>query len=315
MFFVHLKRVIRTGLVSFWRNGFVSLASILVMVIALFVAGSVVFNNALLQESLDELKDKVDVNVYFVTTATEQAILDIKKTIEALPEVATVEYVSREEALARFKERHANDDLTIQALEELDGNPLGAVLNIKAKDPSQYESVADYLKQEGSVNQNNGSIIDRVNYYQNKTAIDRLTMIITSTERSNFFRMAVLLIVALVVSFNTIRLAIYTSREEISVMRLVGASNGYIRWPFIIVGMLYGVVAGIITLAIFYPVTYYFGPLFYPLPLFLNGAVEEGYLFRYFVENFAEITLIIFMSGVVLGAASSFLAVRRYLSV
>ncbi len=315
MFFVHFKRVIRTGLVSFWRNGFVSLASILVMVIALFVAGSVVFNNALLQESLNELKDKVDVNVYFVTTATEQAILDMKKTIEALPEVVMVEYVSREEALARFKERHVNDDLTIQALEELDGNPLGAALNIKAKDPSQYESVANYLKQEGSVNQNNISIIDRVNYYQNKTAIDRLTMIITSTERSNFFRMGVLLIVALVVSFNTIRLAIYTSREEISVMRLVGASNGYIRWPFIIVGMLYGVVAGLITLAIFYPVTYYFGPLFYPLPLFLNGAVEEGYLFRYFVENFAEITLIIFVSGIVLGAVSSFLAVRRYLSV
>ncbi len=285
------------------------------MVIALFVAGSVVFNNALLQESLNELKDKVDVNVYFVTTATEQAILDMKKTIEALPEVVMVEYVSREEALARFKERHVNDDLTIQALEELDGNPLGAALNIKAKDPSQYESVANYLKQEGSVNQNNISIIDRVNYYQNKTAIDRLTMIITSTERSNFFRMGVLLIVALVVSFNTIRLAIYTSREEISVMRLVGASNGYIRWPFIIVGMLYGVVAGLITLAIFYPVTYYFGPLFYPLPLFLNGAVEEGYLFRYFVENFAEITLIIFVSGIVLGAVSSFLAVRRYLSV
>lgn len=315
MFFVHFKRIIRTGLVSFWRNGFVSLASILVMVIALFVAGSVVFNNALLQESLDELKDKVDVNVYFVTTATEQEILEIKKTIEALPEVATVEYVSREEALSRFKERHANDDLTIQALEELDGNPLGAVLNIKAKDPSQYESVADYLKQGGGTNQNSGSLIDRVNYYQNKTAIDRLTMIITSTERSNFFRMAVLLIVALVVSFNTIRLAIYTSREEISVMRLVGASNGYIRWPFIIVGMLYGVVAGIVTLAIFYPVTYYFGPLFYPLPLFLNGAVEDGYLFRYFVENFVEITLIIFVSGIILGAVSSFLAVRRYLSV
>lgn len=315
MFFVHFKRIIRTGLVSFWRNGFVSLASILVMVIALFVAGSVVFNNALLQESLDELKDKVDVNVYFVTTATEQEILEIKKTIEALPEVATVEYVSREEALSRFKERHANDDLTIQALEELDGNPLGAVLNIKAKDPSQYESVADYLKQGGGTNQNSGSLIDRVNYYQNKTAIDRLTMIITSTERSNFFRMAVLLIVALVVSFNTIRLAIYTSREEISVMRLVGASNGYIRWPFIIVGMMYGVVAGIVTLAIFYPVTYYFGPLFYPLPLFLNGAVEDGYLFRYFVENFVEITLIIFVSGIILGAVSSFLAVRRYLSV
>ena len=315
MFLVHLKRVFRTGLISFWRNGFVSLASILVMIVALFVAGAVVFNNALLQASLDELRDKVDINAYFVTTASEEDILALKKTVEALPEVHSVEYVSSEDALARFGERHANDDLIIQALEELDENPLGAVLNIKAKDPSQYESVANFLKKEETLESGSPSIIYRVNYFQNKAAIDRLTEIISSTERSNIVRTLVLIIISLIVSFNTIRLAIYTSREEISVMRLVGASNAYIRGPFIVVGVLYGLIAGIVTISIFYPVTYYFGPLFYPLPLFLNGTVEQVTLFRYFVENFAEITGIIFGSGIVLGAVSSWLAVRRYLSL
>lgn len=312
MFFVHIKRIIRTGLISFWRNGFVSLSSILVMIVALFVAGSVVFSNALLQGSLDNLKNKVDVNVYFATTAAEEDILDLKETIETLPEVASAEYVSREEALRQFRERHANDDLTIQALEELEDNPLGAVLNIRAKDPSQYENVAAFLDDEAA---RASSIIYRINYAQNKEAIDRLSEIIDSTERSSVARTLVLIIVAVVVSFNTIRLAIYTSREEISVMRLVGASNSYIRFPFVVVGIIYGIVAGLITIIIFYPVTYYFDPLFYPFPMFLNEAIEQTSLFRYFVENFAEIAVIIFGSGIVVGAVSSWLAVRRYLSV
>lgn len=315
MIWINIKRVVRAGFSSFWRNGFVSLAAILVMTVTLFVIGSVVFNNALLRSSLDELKDKVDINVYFVTSATEEEVLSLQKTLEAFPEVSAVEYVSREDALARFRDRHKDDDLTIQALEELDDNPLGAVLNVKAKEPSQYEGVANFLKQENFLSKDGSSIIDKVNYAQNKVAIDRLSNIITSSERSSLVRTFILVIISLLVSFNTIRLAIYTSREEITVMRLVGASNRYIRGPFIIAGILYGCTASLVTIAVFYPLTYYFGPLFYPLPLFLSEAVERVSLFQYFVGNFGQILLIIFGSGIGLGALSSYLAVRRYLSI
>jgi cell division transport system permease protein len=314
MIWVSFKRIIRAGVASFWRNGFVSLASILVMVVTLFVVGSVVFNNDLLQSSLDELRDKVDINVYFLTTATEPDILALQKTLESFPEVKRVEYVSRADALKNFRERHKNDAPTIQGLDELDDNPLGAVLNIKAKEPSQYENVASYLKQETTLGKDGTAIIDRVNYAQNKTAIDRLTTIIISTERSSAARTLVLILISLLVSFNTIRLAIYTSREEITVMRLVGASNRYIRGPFIVAGILYGIVASFVTIAIFYPLTYYFGPLFYPLPLFLGEAFGQITLFQYFIANFGEISLIIFGAGISLGAVSSWLAVRRYLS-
>jgi len=116
------------------------------------------------------------------------------------------------------------------------------------------------------------------------------------------------------VTFNTIRLVIHVSREEISVMRLVGASNMYIRGPFVIAGLMCGLVAAILSIIIFYPVTYLFGPLFYPLPVFLSSSVVgDQELFRYYIENFGQISLIILAGGAFLGIVSSYLAVRRYL--
>src|SRR4051812_30192120 len=139
MFWTKLKRIIRAGFFSFWRNGFVSLSSILVMMVTLFVIGMTMFSGVILRSTLDQIKDKVDINVYFVTGAAENDILAMKQKLEQLPEVKSpVGYVSREAALADFKKRHENDEFTLQALDELGENPLGAALNIKAKDPSQY---------------------------------------------------------------------------------------------------------------------------------------------------------------------------------
>src|SRR3989338_10954835 len=116
MFWTNIKRVIKAGFVSFWRNGFVSVASVLVMTVTLFVIGSVIFLLATLDSSLNDLKSRVDVNVYLTTTAAEDDILSLKRVLEGLPEVGAVEYVSRAEALANFKERHENDQSTLDAL-------------------------------------------------------------------------------------------------------------------------------------------------------------------------------------------------------
>ena len=314
MVWVNIKRILKSGLVNFWRNGFISLAAVLVMTITLFVIGSLVFNNALLQSSLTDLKQKVDINVYFVNTADEARILSLKKTIESFPEVFSVVYISREEALSQFKHKHENDQLILQALDELQDNPLGAVLNIKTKEPSQYAGVADYLKQNPVLTKDGSPIIDKINYYENKAAIDKLTEIIASSERSNFARTLVLILASLFVTFNTIRLAIYVTREEISVMKLVGASNMYVRGPFIVAGAIYGLISAVLSMIIFYPLTYWFGPLFYPLPLFLTQtSVSDLHLFQYYIANFGQITLVVVGTGILLGALSSYLAVRRYL--
>ncbi|NCN08203.1 hypothetical protein GW944_01355, partial [Candidatus Parcubacteria bacterium] len=220
MIWVNVKRILRSGFFNFSRNTFVSLSSVLVMVITLSVISSLIFLSAILNKSLDTIKDKVDVNVYFVTTAVEDDILSIQKTLEGLPDVASITYTSREQALQDFRILHENDQLTLQALDELGENPLGASLNIKAKEPSQYEGIAQFLQTEPLLSKDGGTIIDKVNYFQNKVAIDKLNNIINTADSLGFIIVIVSVIVSILITFNTIRLSIYISREEISVMQL-----------------------------------------------------------------------------------------------
>lgn len=309
MIWIKTKRIIRSGFYSFWRNGFVSLSSILVMMVTLFVIGSTIFSGAILGSTLNQIKDKVDVNVYFVTTAPEEEILAIKESIEKLPEVAPpVVYISKEKVLEDFKKRHENDEFTLQALDELGENPLGATLNIKAKDPSQYESIVKFLDNESTLSSDGTSIIDKVNYYQNKDAIDRLTNIINSANRLGVILTIFLIIISTLITFNTLRLVIYMSRDEIAVMRLVGASTNYIRGPFFVAGAIYGFISAIFTLILFYPIT-----------IWLGNTTENFFVglnvFHYYTANFGEIFLVIVASGVAIGSVSSFLAVRKYLKV
>jgi len=309
MFWIKAKRIVRAGFFSFWRNGFISLSSILVMMVTLFVIGSVIFSSVVLKSTLDQIREKVDINVYFVTEASEKDILEMKKSLEQLPEVVKpVIYVSREEVLEAFKKRHKNDQFTIQALDELGENPLGATLNIKAKDPSQYESIARFIESKRAQSVETDNIIDKVNYYQNKDAIERLTKIIKSANSLGFVLTLFLVAISVLITFNTIRLVIYMSRDEISVMRLVGASDRYIRGPFFVAGAIYGFLSAIITLMIFYPIT-----------LWLGGATANFFVglnvFNYYIANFGQIFLIITGSGIAIGSISSYLAVRKYLRV
>ena len=165
---VSIKRTVRAGFIGFLRNGFVSLSSILILTITLFAIASSMFVGAAFDAVLNQIKNKVDINVYFTVDAKEKSILDIKKTLEVMPEVANVEYISRTAALERFKERHKNDQLTLQALEELDDNPLGASFAIRAKETNQYESIAKFLESDPTIVHGNDTIIEKVNFFQNK---------------------------------------------------------------------------------------------------------------------------------------------------
>ena len=306
MFWMKMKRVIRTGFFNFWRNSTVSFASVLVMMITLMVIGFIIFTGAVLDRSLTELRSKVDINVTFTPSANEEDILSIKHSLESLSEVSLVTYISREDALTTFKERHKNDQSILSALDELGENPLGAVLNVRAKDPSQYGSVANFLENNSALSTSGVSIIDRVNYYQNKVAIDKLTEIINTADRLGFALTLFLGLISVLIAFNTIRLTIYISKEEISVMRLVGASTSYIQGPFVVVGVIYGIVAAILTLLIFLPFTYWVGSVTESFFAGLN-------LFSYYLRHFPQIFLIIILSGVIIGAVSSSLAIRKYL--
>src|SRR3989344_3538590 len=212
---INVRRIVKSGITGVWRNPFVSLSAVLVMTVTLLVIGFVIFIGAILSSSLRELESKVDVNVYFVTGASEEEVLTLKSSLEQLPEVAVVEYVSREQALANFRERHADDQLMLQALDELDENPLGAILNVRARETSQYETIAAFLESDSALSESESSIpiIDRVNFLQNKLAIERLSKIIEAAETLGIVITAVLAVVSVVITFNTIRLIIYTARE------------------------------------------------------------------------------------------------------
>jgi cell division transport system permease protein len=310
MSWLNIKRVFRAGFLDFWRNGFVSFASVLMMIFTLFVIGLAVFTGVVLQSTLTEFRDKADMNVYFTTDAPESQILQVRDSLSTLPEVASVTYVSREDALAKFREAHQNDQLTLQALDELGENPLGAVLNVKAKDITQYETIAAFLRSDEAVGQGDTTIIEKVNYYdeQYRAAVERLGRVTDSAKLIGFIVILIFVVGTIAISFNTLRLAIYSSRDEIHVMRLVGAGKGYIRAPFMIEGMLYGLVAGIITLVLFYPLSWWMG-----------NATQDFFggvnVFSYYLGHFPLFFLVIIGSGVVLGAIASYLAVRRYLNI
>jgi cell division transport system permease protein len=309
MSWIAIKRVFRAGFIDFWRNGFVSFSSILMMVNTLFIVGIAMFTAVILQTTLTEFRDKADMNVYLTTDAGDNDIQALIDSLKALPQVASVTYQPHDEALAAFRERHKNDQTTLAALEELGFNPFGGVLNIKAKDISQYDAIGKFLQDRQQAGEAS-SIIGDINLFNdvNRNAITRLMQITDSSAVIGLFIIAVFIANTVATSFNTLRLVLYMSRDEIHVMRLVGAGQNYIRMPFVIEGIMYGLIAGVVTLLLMYPVA-----------LWLGNSTEQFFgninIFKYYIAHFPLFFAVIMGSGITLGAVSSFLAVRRYLKI
>ena len=297
------KRIIKAGFINFRRGGLVSWAAVLVVTITLSVIILIILLQAVLYFSLNSVKDKVDVTIYFIPDAPSEKIMLLKSSLEKLPEVANVSYTSAEVALANFRARHGNDYPTIAALDEIGNNPLGAFLNVKAKEVSQYESIASFMKGDNPLLQ---SIIYKINYNQNKLVIDRLSGIISGAQELGFLVTLILMIISVIITFNTIRLTIFIAKEEIGVMRLVGASKIHVRGPFMVEGAVYGNIATFITLILFTPATAWLGRNMTDF-LGLN-------MYDYYISNLFQIFAIILLSGILLGVISSFLAVRKYLN-
>ena len=307
MFWIRLQRVLRSGWINFRRNGLVSYAAILVTTITLLVATGIFLFQAVLTNAISEVQDKVDIAVYFTVDAPEDQILNLQSALQKLPEVSYVDYSSADDQVLAFRARHTDDYLTLQALDELGDNPFGGSLLIKAKDSTQYESIAKVLEGDSQIARNNASIIERINYSQNKLVIDRLNNLIHNVRQVGFGVTVLLALISIVIVFTTVRLTIYIAREEIGIMRLVGASTAYVRAPFIVGGLLYGLFAFIIATAIFIPITYLLGS---------HASDILGFnLYSYYLSHFFAIGGTVLIIGLVLGAVSSYLAVRRYLNV
>jgi len=308
---LNAKRVIKAGFINFWRNGTVSLASILTYTITIFIIIGVFLGGAVLDAAVDVLKDKVDVIIYLKEDAAEEDILELKKRIEVIPEVKETTYLSREAVLDDFLEFHKEDALILQSVAELGGNPLLAELSIKAHDPSQYISIVNFLSNDSAVskiNNPNDKLIDSINFFDNESAINRLIDVTNLVDKMGIAVSILIALISILVAYNTIRLAIYTSKEEISVMRLVGAGNSYIRGPFIVEGIMYGIIAGLFALALFYPITRW-------VSTSTRNFLDSINIFDFYISNFPMMVLIALGTGILLGVISSALAIRRYLKI
>ena len=301
--FIALNRIIKAGLLNFWRNGWLSTATVLIMTVALTVWMTLFLSNVALTSVLSVLSEKVDISVYFSLDIKEADILSLKSKLEGTNEVAKVDYVSQENALEVFKKRHAGDEILLKSVSELDSNPLEASLNILAKDTTKYDSIVSLISGDQYKN-----LISKINYSENRLAIDRLSYIIKVLRESGLLASLVFGFIAFLVAFNTVRLAIYSSREEITVMKLVGASNWFVRGPFLTEGVVHGLVSSAFSFMIIVPGISFLGPK-------LFSFLPEINLTQYFYNNFFTILFIQTAAGIILGIFSSWVAVRKYLKV
>jgi len=274
------------------------------MVITLFILGSLLVLNNLSRASLGTLKDKVDISIYFDLTTSEQAIVQIQRQVELLPEVRSVAYVPSVAAREKFRELHKDEPLLLEAVEQFTDaeNPFPASLAIRVKELPDYKIIIEQF-QDPKFEPFVKKITDK------REVVDRLNRIINGIQNLGLGLTVVFGTITLIVMFNTIRLTIYNRREEIEIMRLVGASNWYIRGPFIVEGIAYGTMGAVFTAAVLFPILYLVTPR---LANFLQLDLPS---FTILGGNFALLFLLMLALGIFLGVTSSLIVIRRYLRI
>ena len=301
--FLSLRRIIRFGWTGFCRNSGLSLATVFILTLTISLATSLFLLQNVSQYLISDLQEKVDISVYFDKEYPEEKILEVKTQLETIEEVRSVEYISAENALENFIERHKDDTVLIESLQEVGSNPFFAALNVKAEEAAQYDSISVFLE----TDQFQG-VITYVDYYEKKSVIEKLFSFTNQVNKMGLIFAGVMAVVAVSLVFNQVKLAIYNKKEEIEVMKLVGSSNWFARGPFIIQGFIAGVISAIVTCLLFLGLTFFLSPK-------IEAAVPGLNIFQFFIDNILIVFLIQLAIGTGLGVISSVIAIRKYLKV
>jgi cell division transport system permease protein len=298
------KRVLKFAWQAFLRNKVFGLEIILSMIIALYLITFLFLVQGLTDFLIETFENKVDISIYFEEGVSEDNILEIEKGLyQFAQEIESVEYVTAEEALRRFIDIHRDDEILMGSLEELGDNPFRASLEIKAQDPTYYETISDYFDQEIYKD-----YVGKVSYVQNKELIERITALSDRLKTAVIIISFIFALMAGLITFSTIKLAIFNSRAEISTMRVVGASNWLIRGPFIFQGLLYGFIAVAAVDVVFLIMLYLLNAR---LATFTSGFS----VFTYFLAHFPTVILVQILFTSFLGVVSTCLAIRKYLKI
>jgi len=301
----NFTRIFRFAVNDLSRNKGISIAAIFVLVVTIMLVTGLFFFHGVSQFLISEIQDKIDITAYFKDETQEQDILNVRDEILKMsPNIKNVEYVSKDQAMLAFNEKHKDNAVLARALDELGTNPFLPSLNIKTNgDPAQYAEVSNVLQ-----TANFSKFIDKVDFSQKRDTIEKVFSITSNINNFGIALGIILSIVAILVVFNTIKLAVDSSKDEISTMRIVGASDWFIRGPFIIQGAIYGFIAFAICFLLSALSAYILSPKI--------GAVLPGFdSFDYFLSNIWILVLIQLVFGMGVGVISSFIVVRKYLDV
>lgn len=300
---ITLKRILKTGWKNLWKDGWPTAATVLILLIPIALIGSLLILREANKSLISTLQAKADISVYLKENIEEKDIADFKNELFKLPEVKEIKYISKEEALQNFLEKHKDNPTLIESIAEVGGNPFFPSIQIKALEASQYEAISGFLENSGFKEN-----IEKVDYYQRKTLIDKIFSITSTITKIGISLFIVMVVISILISFNTIRLSILHQKEEIKIQRLVGASNWFIRGPFLVQGTISGIFATLICMGLFALIFWYFGPK-------IETFLPDLNLLKYFTSNLWILIPIQLVTGISLGIISSMIAIRKYLRV
>jgi cell division transport system permease protein len=306
--YITLERIVKNGFINFGRNIWLAIAAIAMMGITLTILLFAIIANATFAHTISDLTAHIDVSVYLKDTVTEKQKDDLISNLKSFENIESVTYVSKADALKKYEKDNAANPLLLSAISQTD-NPLSAELHIKPKDANKLESIKAYLDKPSSLALQS----DPTSYSgDRKAAIDKITKATHFMQQAGIVGIIVFVFISMLIIFNTIRMTIFNRRDELVIMRLLGASPGYIRGPFIVETMLYGAVAAAISLAIC-------GGLFAIASSTLEasslGLLDISYSSEYFTDHLWLILTVQMVVGIIIGAASSAIATRRYLKL
>ena len=301
-----LERIVKTGAINFIRNAWLSAAAIAVMVITLSIILFSFIARATFNNTIAQINDKINISVYLKDNLTVQQRADLIKEVKQNSDVQAVSYVSKDEALSRYRDQNKSNTNLLMAISQTD-NPLPASLDIKPKDPNQLTSLKNLLDRDD---------IQKLQSAPTSYSGDRKEAIDKITHATNFFQQAGLVgiiifaLISMLIIFNTIRMAIFNRREELGIMRLLGASSWFIRGPFVVETMIYGLVAAVLSVLICSSLFSLSSTTFEASTL---GLLDIKFASNYFTSHYWFILLTQIAIGIIIGAVSSYSATRRYL--
>lgn len=297
-------RVLRFSLQDVGRNIWLSAVTVTILFLALLSINLLITVRVISQNAVSAVKEKMDISLYFKADASETEILEIKDRISALPNVKSVQYISKEQALLTFKERNQDKQEVIAALRELGQNPLSPSLTILPQELSGTVTLLDSLKGLDS------DVIESRDFSDNSLLLDKISAITKRVNEVGLAIISIFILTSLLVVYNAVRVAIYTHRQEIEIMRLVGASNSFVYLPFLVSALIYTLISVVLIIFVFYPFLSLLQPY---LETFFAGYNVN--IVAYFLDKFFLIFGLQFLTILVINIAASAFAIRKYARV